>query len=102
MGCWIKCKILINPKKNKSMSEVVSKLKCAICGISAILMSVIGLLVLSQVVFGAAAGIDIIGNLQGIVNGFVGPEASLAGVITLILVVSLLQIKGEECPARKK
>jgi hypothetical protein len=65
-------------------------------------MSVIGLLVLSQVVFGAAAGIDIIGNLQGIVNGFVGPEASLAGVITLILVVSLLQIKGEECPARKK
>jgi hypothetical protein len=65
-------------------------------------MSVIGLLVLSQVVFGAGAGIDIIGNLQGIVNGFVGPEASLAGVITLILVVSLLQVGGTTCSAKKK
>jgi|TARA_B100001094_G_scaffold309845_1_gene343892 hypothetical protein len=83
------------------MNEVVSKLKCAICGISAILMSVIGLLVLSQVVFGAGAGIDIIGNLQGIVNGFVGPEASLAGVITLILVVALLQGGGSSCATKK-
>ena len=73
------------------MNDIVTKIKCAICGISAILMSVIGLLVLSQVVFGAGAGIDIIGNLQGIVNGFVGPEASLAGVITLLLIVALFQ-----------
>jgi hypothetical protein len=84
------------------MNEVVSKVKCAICGISAVLVSVIGLLVLSQVVFGVGAGIDIIGNLQGIVNGFVGPEASLAGVITLILVVMLLQGGGTSCSAKKK
>ena len=84
------------------MNEVVSKLKCALCGISAVLVSVIGLLVLSQVVFGVGAGIDIIGNLQGIVNGFVGPEASLAGVITLILVVMLLQGGGTSCSTKKK
>tara|TARA_Y100001938_G_C7992484_1_gene380210 strand:+ start:101 stop:355 length:255 start_codon:yes stop_codon:yes gene_type:complete len=84
------------------MSEVVSKLKCAICGISTVLVSVIGLLVLSQVVFGVGAGIDIIGNLQEIVNGFVGPEASLAGVITLILIVMLLQGGGTSCSAKKK
>ena len=77
------------------MNEVMEKVKSAVTGISAVLLSVIGLLVLSQVVFGADAGIDIIGNLQGIVNGFVGPGASLAGVITLILVVSLLS-KGSE------
>jgi hypothetical protein len=65
-------------------------------------MSVIGLLVLSQVVFGAGAGIDIIGNLQGIVNGFVGPEASLAGVITLILVVSLFHMGEKPCSLKKK
>ena len=84
------------------MNEVVNKVKCAVCGISAVLMSVIGLLVLSQVVFGAEAGIDIIGNLQGIVNGFVGPGASLAGVITLILVVALLGNQGGECAAKGK
>ena len=84
------------------MKDVVEKVKCAVCGISAVLMSVIGLLVLSQVVFGAEAGIDIIGNLQGIVNGFVGPGASLAGVITLILVVALLGNQGGECAAKGK
>tara|TARA_Y100000361_G_scaffold153679_1_gene176162 strand:- start:643 stop:897 length:255 start_codon:yes stop_codon:yes gene_type:complete len=84
------------------MSEVVSKLKCAICGISTVLVSVIGLLVLSQVVFGVGAGIDIIGNLQEIVNGFVGADASLAGVITLILIVMLLQGGGTSCSAKKK
>ena len=77
------------------MNEVMDKVKLAVGGISAVLLSVIGLLVLSQVVFGADAGIDIIGNLQGIVNGFVGPGASLAGVITLILLVALLQKNGK-------
>jgi hypothetical protein len=85
------------------MKEVVNKVKCAICGISAILMSVIGLLVLAQVVFGASAGIDVIANLQAIVNGFVGPGASLAGVITLVLIVALLGKQGDEgCSVDKK
>lgn len=85
------------------MKEVVNKVKCAICGISAILMSVIGLLVLAQVVFGASAGIDVIANLQAIVNGFVGPGASLAGVITLVLIVALLGKQGDEgCSVAKK
>jgi len=84
------------------MNEVVNKVKCAVCGISAVLLSVIGLLVLSQVVFGAESGIDIIGNLQSIVNGFVGPGASLAGVITLVLIVSLLGNQSSSCDASKK
>lgn len=85
------------------MSEITSKIKCAICGISAVLLSVIGLLVLSQVVFGENASIDVISNLQGIVNGFVGPGASLAGVITLVLIVALLSSgsDGGKCSAKK-
>jgi len=86
------------------MNEVVNKIKCAVCGISAVLLSVIGLLVLSQVVFGAEAGIDVIGNLQGIVNGFVGPGASLAGIVTLVLLVSVLskQTDDTNCANNKK
>ena len=86
------------------MNEVVNKIKCAVCGISAVLLSVIGLLVLSQVVFGAEAGIDVIGNLQGIVNGFVGPGASLAGIVTLVLLVSVLskQTSDTNCANNKK
>ena len=86
------------------MNEVVNKIKCAVCGISAVLLSVIGLLVLSQVVFGSDAGIDVIGNLQGIVNGFVGPGASLAGIVTLVLLVSVLskQTGETECVNKKK
>ena len=51
---------------------------------------------IAQVVFGETAPINVIGNLQGIVNGFVGSGASLAGVITLLLVVALLgQLNGK-------
>mgnify|MGYP007071992839 CR=1 FL=1 len=85
------------------MNDVVNKIKCAVCGISAVLLSVIGLLVLSQVVFGANAAIDVIGNLQGIVGGFVGEGASLAGIITLVLIVSLLYNQGSgSCSSSSK
>tara|TARA_B110001454_G_C12721818_1_gene435029 strand:- start:2502 stop:2663 length:162 start_codon:yes stop_codon:yes gene_type:complete len=47
--------------------------------------------VLAQVVFGEEAGMNVISNIQAIVNGFVGPTASFAGLITLLLVVGLLQ-----------
>ena len=76
------------------MDKVVNTIKSAIGGLFALLTSIVGLLVLSQVVFGEEAGMNVIGNLQGIVNGFVGEGASLAGLITLILLVGLLQQQG--------
>ena len=72
------------------MDKVVNTIKSAIGGLFAVLTSVIGLLVLAQVVFGEEAGMNVIGNLQAIVNGFVGPTASLAGLITLLLIVGVL------------
>ena len=93
---------LFNHNLNNIMNEVVNKVKCAIVGISAVLTSVIGLLVLAQVVFGKqAVGLDVIANLQSIVTGFVGPGASLAGIITLLLIVGLLA-KQESCISGKK
>ena len=73
------------------MKNVVTTVQSAIGGIFGVLVSVVGLLVLAQVVFGESAGMNVITNLQAIVNGFVGEGASLAGLITLLLVVALLQ-----------
>ena len=73
------------------MDNVVKTIKSSIGGLFTVLTSVIGLLVLAQVVFGEAAGMNVISNLQNIVNGFVGEGASLAGLITLLLIVALLQ-----------
>ena len=73
------------------MNNIVTTIKGAIGGLFTILTAVVGLLVLSQVVFGEAAGMNVISNLQTIVNGFVGEGASLAGLITLLLIVGLLQ-----------
>ena len=74
----------------KNTLETVTGL---IGGVTTVLVSALGLLVVAQAVFGEAASINVISNLQGIINGFVGEGASLAGVITLLLVVALLQKK---------
>ena len=72
------------------MENVVKIVKSSIGGLFTVLTSVIGLLVLAQVVFGEEAGMNVISNLQAIVNGFVGPTASLAGLITLLLILGIL------------
>lgn len=83
------------------MDNVVKIVKTSIGGLFGVLTSVIGLLVLAQVVFGEEAGMNVISNLQAIVNGFVGEGASLAGLITLLLIVGLLD-KHSCCSADKK
>jgi len=76
------------------MENITKTIKTAISGLFGLLVSIIGLLVVAQVVFGEAAGMNVIGNIQAIVNGFVGPGASLAGLITLLLIVGLLNKHG--------
>jgi len=73
------------------MDNIVNTVKSSIGGLFTLLTSVIGLLILAQVVFGEEAGMNVIANLQNIVNGFVGEGASLAGLITLLLIVGLIQ-----------
>jgi hypothetical protein len=75
-------------------------IKSLVGGVTCLLLSVLGLLVVAQVVFGETASINVIGNLQAVVNGFVGEGASLSGVIVLLLVVALLQ-KGQTCKSDK-
>lgn len=73
------------------MKDTLENIRSLTGGIASLLLSIVGLLVITQVVFGDAAGLNVIGNLQGIVDGFVGEGASLAGVITLVLLFALLQ-----------
>ena len=77
------------------MKDTLSTIKGLVGGVTTVLLSVLGLLVVAQVVFGETASINVIGNLQSVVNGFVGEGASLAGVITLLIVVALLQKTGK-------
>ena len=76
------------------MKNTLDTVKGLIGGVTSVLLSAIGLLVVAQVVFGKSADLNVIGNIQTIMDGFVGAGASLAGVITLLLVVAHLQQKG--------
>jgi len=78
------------------MKNTLDTVKGLIGGVTSVLLSAVGLLVVAQVVFGKAADINVIGNIQAIMDGFVGSGASLAGVITLLLVVAVLQKGGSK------
>ena len=72
------------------MENVAKKLKETIGGLTDILIVAIGLLVVVQVVFGAEGGIDIIGNITGVVDCFIGASASLASLVALLIVMAVL------------
>ena len=73
------------------MKDTLDNIRGLVGGVTVLLLSVLGLLVVGQVVFGPSASLNVIGNIQSVVNGFVGSGASLTGIITLLLVVWLLQ-----------
>ena len=57
-------------------------------GVGAVLAGLVSVGVLSQIVFGTGwLGIDVIGNINSIVAGFLG--GGLTGLITLIVLLSL-------------
>ena len=59
-----------------------------ISGLAGVLGGLVAVGVLSQIVFGSGwLGIDVIGNISGIVNSFLG--AGLTGLITLVVLVGL-------------
>ena len=63
------------------IGEVVS-------GLAGVLGGLVAVGVLSQIVFGSGwLGIDVIGNITGIVDGFLG--AGLTGLVTLVVLVGL-------------
>lgn len=78
------------------MKDTLQKVTCAIKGIATLLLSALGLLVVVQAVFGADAPVDVIGNLQTLLTGFVGTGANFTSFLTLVLVVALISKLGCE------
>ena len=59
-----------------------------VSGLAGVLGGLVAVGVLSQVVFGSDwLGIDVIGNITSIVNGFL--SAGLTGLVTLVVLVGL-------------
>ena len=57
-------------------------------GLAGVLGGLVSVGVLSQIVFGSGwLGIDVIGNITGIVDGFLA--AGLTGLVTLVVLVGL-------------
>ena len=86
------------------MKDTLQKITCAVKGIAGILLSVLGLLIVVQAVFGASAPVNVIGNLQGLLGGFVGVGADFTSFVTLVLVVALigkLSCDGGQCSKDK-
>ena len=72
------------------MEEISNKLKSLIGNLSEILIAAICLLVVVQVVFGTSGNLDVISNLTGLVDSFIGSGASLASLVTLVLIMGVL------------
>ena len=72
------------------MKAIFEKVNGFVKGLTGVFLAVVGLGVAGQIVLGDKVGFDVIGNLQGIVDGFVGEGASLAGLITLLVVLGLI------------
>ena len=61
-------------------------------GLAGVLGGLVSVGVLSQIVFGSGwLGIDVIGNITGIVDGFLA--AGLTGLVTLVVLVGLWDSK---------
>ena len=61
-------------------------------GITAVLGSLVGVGIMSQIVFGAGwLGIDVVGNISGLVNTFL--TGGVTGLIVLLVVLSFFDGK---------
>ena len=73
------------------MKAIFEKVNGFVKGLTGVLLeAVVGLGVAGQIVLGDAVGLNVIGNLKALVDGFVGAGASLAGLITLVVILALV------------
>ena len=61
-------------------------------GITGVLTSLVAVGIMSQIVFGAGwLGIDVVGNISGLVNSFLG--GGVTGLLVLLVVLSFMNNK---------
>ena len=71
------------------MDNITNLVNSIIGGLKGLLISADGLLIIAQLVIGGT-GVDVIGNLTALLDGFIGSGASLVSVIAGIIVLGLL------------
>ena len=75
-----------------NVKSIFSTIGEVLGGISGVLTSLVSVAILSTVIFGSGwLGIDVIGNITGIVNGFLA--GGLTGLVTLVVLVGLWDSK---------
>ncbi len=62
--------------------------KSIVGGIKGVLIAGAGLVIVAEIIFGSYLGV--VGNLQALLDGFIGSGASLVSVITGLVVLGLL------------
>lgn len=71
------------------MEQITNTIKSIIGNLKGILIAAAGLLIIVQIVFGAAS-FDVVSNITALLDGFIGSSASLVSVIAGIIVLGLL------------
>ena len=75
-----------------NVKSIFSTIGDALSGITGVLGALVSVGILSQIVFGTGwLGIDVVGNISGLVNTFL--TGGVTGLLTLIVLLALMENK---------
>ena len=70
-----------------NIKSIFGSVSDVLTGFGGVLGGLVSVGILSQIVFGSVLGLDIIGNINGLVNSFL--SGGLTGLLTLIVLIGL-------------
>ena len=75
-----------------NVKSIFATIGDVLTGIAGVLGGLVGIGIMSQIVFGTGwMGIDVVGNISGLVNTFL--TGGVTGLLTLIVLLSLMDTK---------
>ena len=74
-----------------NIKSIFGSVSDVLTGFGAVLGGLVSVGILSQIVFGSVLGLDIVGNISGLVDGFLA--GGLTGLLTLIVLIGLWENK---------
>ena len=74
-----------------NVKSIFGTIRDVLSGFGGVLGGLVSVGILSQIVFGNVLGLDIVGNISGLVDGFL--TGGLTGLLTLIVLIGLWENK---------
>jgi hypothetical protein len=74
-----------------NIKSIFGSVSDVLTGFAGVLGGLVSVGILSQIVFGSVLGLDIVGNISGLVDGFLA--GGLTGLLTLIVLIGLWDSK---------